>query len=117
MSLSISSAEPTKLYRYADVATHIDHELLSEANYVGSALYQFEATCQEPGFAMRVSYLADSLRGYANQAGQIDDWYEILAKVLSELIGAAYWRWCGDGFVVCFGIGQTQLKTSGKTFT
>jgi|GEM_PF-3252414 len=74
MTLAISSARPRVLYQYASVGAHINHELASEANRLGAALEQFQATCREPGFAMHVSYLADELHGYVRWVSPIDNW-------------------------------------------
>ncbi|MEM4202926.1 MAG: hypothetical protein QXS54_02535 [Candidatus Methanomethylicaceae archaeon] len=74
MSLAISSAIPSSLQRYSIVASQLDAELLSESGRLAGILQHFEATCREPGYAVRVSYLADELRYYAQQAEPLDRW-------------------------------------------
>jgi pimeloyl-ACP methyl ester carboxylesterase len=80
MSWTVSSAQPRDLYRYADVARHIDHELSSESRSLAATLHHFEATCREPGFALHVGYLADELHGYVRWVRPMDDWVREVGK-------------------------------------
>lgn len=78
MSLAISSAIPNDLSRYSTVGSRLNAELLSEAGYLAGVLSHFEATCREPGYALRVSHLADELRGYARQTDLLDRWVGVV---------------------------------------
>lgn len=80
MRYAVSSAQPFQLYRYSDVATRLDHELLAEARSLGACLQHFEATCREPGFALRASPLADALQAYARAAEPVDRWVHAVAR-------------------------------------
>lgn len=84
MSHATSSAQPVKLYRYADVARNIDHELAAEAGSLGAALHRFESTCREPGFTVKVSHLADALRAYAHEAEPVDRWAQAVGRGFEE---------------------------------
>jgi len=44
MTLAISSARPQALDRYASVGSHINYELVNEANHLGAILEHFQAT-------------------------------------------------------------------------
>lgn len=78
MSLAISSAIPNDLSRYSTVGSRLNAELVSEAGYLAGVLSHFEATCREPGYSLRVSHLADELRGYARQTDLLDRWVGVV---------------------------------------
>lgn len=86
-----SSAEPRQLYRYADVALRLDGELGAEASRLGATLHQFEATCREPGMALRVSYLADMMRGYARDNEPVENWVQSVGQAFERAD-----RWWGS---------------------
>ena len=69
-----SSAEPRELSRYSDAGSQINRELSSESHRLGRILSRFESTCRERDFRVSVNHLDDSLRRYARQAQEIDDW-------------------------------------------
>jgi len=91
MTQSISSAEPEKLFRYSDVATGIDHELISESSCLAGRLQHFEATCAEPGYSMSVSHLADALRSCGSESEYTDGWVRDVGKAFQ----IADWMWSG----------------------
>lgn len=74
MAQPISSAEPEKLFHYSDFGMQLDRDLVSEACRLAASLQSFEATCTEPGFQVRVSHLADSVRSYGSQNESVDSW-------------------------------------------
>ncbi len=78
MSAVVSSAQPLKLYRYSDVTTGLDRDLMSEANRLGDLLRYFESRCTE--YPVRVSYLADHLRSYARTAEGVDLWVRAVGQ-------------------------------------
>ncbi len=78
MSALVSAAEPPKLFRYSDMTTGIDNELVAEANRLGDSLRHFESRCTE--YPVRVSYLADRLRDYARAADNIDRWVRVVGQ-------------------------------------
>jgi hypothetical protein len=78
MTRSISSAQPDKLLRYADVGGRINRELIAESLRLARALQQFEATCRE--FPVRVSFLADTARSQSAQADAVDGWVRHVAQ-------------------------------------
>lgn len=78
MTRSISSAQPWMLYRYANIGSYINHELISESHHLAHVLQHFEATCTE--YRIHVSYLAHDLRGYAQRADHIDRWVRNVGK-------------------------------------
>lgn len=80
MSFAISSAQPAQLYRYADVARRIDHELAAEGNSLGAHLRHFEAACRESGYSISASYLADALRAYAYAVEPMDCWVQTVGR-------------------------------------
>lgn len=80
MSRAISAALPPTLYRYTDVALHLDSELGSESSRLAGVLHHFEATCREPGMAVRVSYLADMLGGFARDNQPFDAWVRTVGR-------------------------------------
>ena len=67
-----SSAEPLKLFRYSDITTSIDHDLLSESWRLAGVLQRFEATCTE--YRVPVAALADQLRNHVSGAEDTDVW-------------------------------------------
>jgi hypothetical protein len=80
MARSISSAEPEKLFAYADSGVRIDHDLISKASKLASRLQHFEATCTEPGYRVSASHLAGELRGHGSQSETIDSWVRQVGK-------------------------------------
>lgn len=50
MTGSVSSADPEKLSQYADIASGLDHELVSRASFLTACLQHFEDTCSDPDF-------------------------------------------------------------------
>ena len=80
MSRAISAALPPTLYRYTDVALRLDSELGSESNRLAGVLHHFEATCREPGMAVRVSHLADMLGGFARDNQPFDAWVRTVGR-------------------------------------
>ena len=99
MTLAISSARPQTLFNYARVGQWIDFELAQEANRLAAVLHHFEATCREPGMAMRVSYLADELSSYVRWAMPVDDWVRQVGQDF-WMADRARWRsfmWRGLG--------------------
>ena len=94
MARSISSAEPEKLFRYSDVATRLDRELISQAHRLAATLQHFEATCAEPGYRVPVSHLAGELRSYSGQSENIDTWVRGVGRAfqVADWMGAG-WGW------------------------
>ncbi|MEM4202903.1 MAG: hypothetical protein QXS54_02420 [Candidatus Methanomethylicaceae archaeon] len=74
MSPAISSAIPDNLLRYSTVGTQLDAELIAESGRLTGILQHFEATCNEPGYAIRVAHLSDNLRDFAKRAEPFDRW-------------------------------------------
>jgi len=72
MTEATSSAEPEKLFHYANASHQIDRDLSAEAERLAGRLQHFEATCSEQ--RVPVAYLADALRGYAGRAEIADAW-------------------------------------------
>ncbi len=97
MSTAISSAQPFKLFRYSDVTTRIDQDLVAEANWLGDLLRNFEARCTE--YPVRVSYLADSLRDHSRMAEGIDRWVYSVGQGFERADRgySASWRLRGQG--------------------
>jgi len=67
-----SSAAPIKLFRYSDITTGIDHDLISESWRLAGVLQRFEATCTE--YRVPVADLADQLRNHVRGAEDTDVW-------------------------------------------
>ena len=93
MSQSVSSAEPEKLFRYSDVATGIDHALVSESHRLAGRLGHFETRCTEPGYKVSVSHLADALRSHGSQSEYTDGWVRDVGKAFQLADGMrSGWR-------------------------
>jgi GH24 family phage-related lysozyme (muramidase) len=80
MSRSISSSQPTTLFRYSDTAVSLDREVSGTAARLAGTLQHFEATCRESGFRVRVSHLPPSIRSHAESAQQIDIWVQYVGQ-------------------------------------
>jgi hypothetical protein len=73
MSVSLVSADPEKLIRYAEGARSINNQLRAEAGRLAPALEQFAATCTEYRIGVDVR-LANELREYIGRAAPQDEW-------------------------------------------
>jgi len=99
-----SSAEPFKLFRYSEITTSIDHDLLSESWRLAGVLQRFEATCTE--YRVPVADLADQLRNHVSGAEDTDVWVRQVgmafkladeqALVYSRSAGVASWGITGQ---------------------
>lgn len=98
MSVAVSAAVPKALDRYASLGSYINNELDGEANRLAAVLRHFEATCREPGFAITVSYLADSLHGYVRWVRPVDDWVRGVGRDFARVdSGLFLWRTIASG--------------------
>lgn len=88
MSPSVCSAEPAKLFRYADSATRIDQELVAESQQLAGALQSFDSGCTE--YHMSTSHLPGALRGYAGSAEGNDAWVHRVGLAF-QIADAAPW--------------------------
>lgn len=73
MAKNTSSAEPEKLFLYADAGTHINEVLLSTASNLSRQLQYFENRCTEGDCRVRSVYLGGILRDYTQQNKPVDD--------------------------------------------
>lgn len=101
MSLAISSAIPKQLARYSAGGLTLSSDLEVEANRLRGVLQDFERSCRETTYALKVIYLADDLQGHARTAGKIDQWvghvgagffsadsgFEAISDLLPDFIG------------------------------
>jgi len=80
MARSISSAEPEKLFAYADSGVRIDHDLITEASKLASRLQHFEDKCTEPGYWVSAGHVPGELRGHGSLSETIDSWVRQVGK-------------------------------------
>ena len=80
MSSSTSSAEPRELSHYSTSAIHLDLDVLTTSHRLAGVLHQFEATCTEPAFRVRVSHVADVMGGHARSAEPVDRWVNTVGQ-------------------------------------
>jgi hypothetical protein len=96
MTREVSSAEPDKLFGYADAATRIGDDLKSESFHLGDRLRQFEQDCTEPGYRVQVNYLSQALADYGGRdVKENADW----VRDVGTAFRVADWWWSGWGLL------------------
>lgn len=80
MPQNTSSAEPEKLFLYADIGHHINEILLSTAGNLSRALQYFESRCTESGYRVQSVHLGDTLRSYTQQNAPVDQHVRQVAR-------------------------------------
>lgn len=73
MAHSTSSAEPEKLFSYADAGVHVNEVLSSTASNLSRQLQHFESHCKESDYRVPSAYLGDILRDYTRQNKPVDE--------------------------------------------
>lgn len=101
MARSISSAEPEKLFLYADTGTRINEVLSSTAGNLGRQLQYFESRCREDTCRVQSIYLGDILRSYAQQNRPVDDLVRQVGRrfIMADqgwALGARFWGYMGN---------------------
>lgn len=116
MVQSTSSAEPEKLFIYADTGLHINETLSSTAGNLSRALRQFETRCTESGYRVQGAYLGDSLRSYTQQNVPVDQHVRQVARRfrmadalswVSRITGSKLWLYGSQlfrGWVMHYGL-------------
>jgi hypothetical protein len=92
MTREVSSAEPDKLFGYADAASRMDDNLISESVQLGAKLRQFEQECTEP-CRVDVGHLSAALADYRRADEEILGWVRAVGR---EFEAADSW-WSGWG--------------------
>jgi len=108
MTRSVSSAEPQKLFRYSDVATRLDYELVSASYRLAAKLQHFEAACTEPNYRVSVAHLTEALRRYSRECENIDVW----VKDVGKRFQIADWMWPGRRFFPCLPIEWLPVRST-----
>ncbi len=101
----IISAEPEKLYRYAEAATRLDDELAGQGNWLVNRLAEFESTCRDPG-SVAVGGLGENLHRCAGENQGWNQWVREVARqfeTADRLMGIGHLKGLVSGGVALAG--------------